>query len=662
VVRWHGLIPPRSGWLRLLTSPTSYLLTSSFVATLLAKAAVLRGLEDVGAWPLWLPGILAVDGLCFFGLAALLAAGEKSGRWVFFATVPLAILATAIALINAAHLGITGEQLTWEAVSLGLDRLGDLGAILAEQKHHANVLVGAAALAFAAVIPVARLARSRDDEATRTAAALARVHCASSVAAASALVWLLWPGSESPSVQRLRGNAALQTYAEWVMGHETSPESAPRFQRHGPRSLVDDAEVYALSTRNRPHVLIVVLESARFDHTSLAGEAARADTPHLLALARTGLHAPTTRAVVPHTTKSLFSILCGRLPLLQLTNLEISEDLDVECLPMLLARAGYRTGFFQSAVGQFEDRPRLVRQLGFEHFEAWEDIGGEPLGYLASDDHSLVAAVSRWIDGMEKPREPFIAVVLTSAAHHPYRLPSDVADRSRLDGSPMESDAERYARLMESADRMLGSLVQELAERRLREDTIIIVAGDHGEGFGAKGVRQHDNNFYEEGLRVPLVFAGPGVPTDEVEGNASLVDLTPTVLELLGVTLTTDAADDNFGQSLLGASPSGPRWFACWYPKHCQGFVEGSDKILHIPGSETLRFDLLTDPQEHHPRPPTPEQEARLTHLHRVVRAHQAPRQRPMLGEVTGYGRWQCAPGKPCVHPESSQDHHEAPH
>ena len=195
---------------------------------------------------------------------------------------------------------------------------------------------------------------------------------------------------------------------------------------------------------------------------------------------------------------------------------EYSANFVSQCLPAVLRTAGYRTGFFQSARGIFEQRPRLAANMGYEDFAAWEDIQGEELGYLASDDESLVAPIANWID-RQPSDQPFFITALTSAAHHPYRLSTRARARAEKSGAPVETDEDRYARLVEAEDELLGALLEIVETRALRDRTIFVVAGDHGEGFGDKGVKQHDNNFYQEGLRVPVVFAGPGVPKAEID-------------------------------------------------------------------------------------------------------------------------------------------------
>src|SRR5690606_21664286 len=182
---------------------------------------------------------------------------------------------------------------------------------------------------------------------------------------------LLAPRPDAVPVERLGRSAALATYLG-LLADEGRPAS---FAGHAPARPVDDEAVRALAARpGRPNVLVVVLESTRRDVTSLAGGPAA--TPALAALAARGTEVVAARAVLPHTTKSLWSLLCGRLPLMQLALYETSATTQVQCLPHIATAAGCRTAFLQSSLGAFEDRPRLIANLGFASFAAWEDIGG----------------------------------------------------------------------------------------------------------------------------------------------------------------------------------------------------------------------------------------------------------------------------------------------
>jgi arylsulfatase A-like enzyme len=70
----------------------------------------------------------------------------------------------------------------------------------------------------------------------------------------------------------------------------------------------------------------------------------------------------------------------------------------------------------------------------------------------------------------------------------------------------------------------------------LSDSTVLVVTADHGEEFWEHGRLEHARTFYEEVMRVPLVIVAPGYGTGRVvETQVGLVDLFPTVLDLLAV-------------------------------------------------------------------------------------------------------------------------------
>ena len=149
----------------------------------------------------------------------------------------------------------------------------------------------------------------------------------------------------------------------------------------------------------------------------------------------------------------------------------------------------------------------MVSNLGFGAFAAWEDIRGQRLGYLASDDESLMQPLEQFISAVTD--QPFAVVLLTSATHHFYQLSDASSDRAAAANRSSVTREDRYERLVETADVLLARLLDLLDARTLTSDTLVIVLGDHGEGFGDQGVRQHDSNYFEEGLNVPWVMVGP---------------------------------------------------------------------------------------------------------------------------------------------------------
>lgn len=665
-VQWRDALPPRWGWLRLIASPSSYILLVGLVLVIWAKGRAVFALEGVGDKPYMLLWATAPDVIVHVGLAMLFALGEARVRWLMAVTIPLAVVTLALAFFNAAYLNIAGEQLSWEAIQYGIESWDALMGIISEHVETMGWPKLVLGLVFAAGVPlgIRKLIVYRTGEWSTATHSRHRAHCAGVALGVAVALWLALPDPSALTVRQLGGNATVRTYWAWLTDDDAAIEQTEGVEFMGfvPPLLAEPDAIADLAAGDPPNIVVIILESTRFDHTSVPGSPAVVDTPNIAALAARGTSVARARAVVPHTTKSVFSMLCGRMPTMQRVPVEVAETIVVDCLPAIVGRAGYQTAFFQSALGAFEHRPRLVALMGFDHYEAWEDIGGQPLGYLSSDDETLGPAFDSWLDAQDID-QPFMSVVLTSAPHHPYRLPPVVEERASASGAPTGTDAERFARLVEAEDILIGEILAALESRDLTSDTIVVVAGDHGEGFGAKGVRQHDNNFYEEGLHVPLVFAGPGVPNRVVDGNASLVDVTPTLMGLLGVPIAEVSREVIDGYDLLaGPVPDVPRWFGCYYEGRCRGFVLGDRKVVHIPQRRVaFYFDLAADPDELDARPLSEQLTGMLPALHRAIDSRITRRWPLDLGQTRSYGLWRCDAGERCRHPKSPEMFFEQP-
>ncbi len=111
-----------------------------------------------------------------------------------------------------------------------------------------------------------------------------------------------------------------------------------------------------------------------------------------------------------------------------------------------------------------------------------------------------------------------------------------------LTGKPESDDEKRaylnfYGNLMRSSDNYVVEVLDRLEKHDLLDDTLIIRTSDHGEmGLSHGGLRQKNFNFYEETLKVPLVYSNPKMFPRPVTSDAlvSHVDLLPTLATLAG--------------------------------------------------------------------------------------------------------------------------------
>lgn len=133
---------------------------------------------------------------------------------------------------------------------------------------------------------------------------------------------------------------------------------------------------------------------------------------------------------------------------------------------------------------------------------------------------------------------PWFLMVNMPNSHRPYPNsdkvkidvdPQDVELPQFLpDSPPVRKDWAEYLAGIEVVDAIVGRTIESLQKSGEQDNTIIIYYSDHGPTF------QHGKmTLYDLGLRVPLIFAGPGIQTGSTSALASGVDLLPTLIELL---------------------------------------------------------------------------------------------------------------------------------
>lgn len=393
-----------------------------------------------------------------------------------------------------------------------------------------------------------------------------------------------------PFAQRRVETRGLQRNAVTALVATSFPRLAPRaasedwrFSPFGARDS-EDLRRYrgAMTGRN---VAIVILESTAAQYLASYG-AASDPTPNLTALARQAITFEHAYAVYPESIKGLFALLCSRWPALDVS---VASHAAAPCdaLPGLLGRAGYRTSLFHAGRFRYLGMDELLTRQGFHTLEDAGAIGGNVKSSFGVDEPAVVHRMLSWIDGLPAGQK-FLLVYSPVAGHHPYASP---------DAGPFDVSDElgMYKNALHYGDRSLGALFDGLRTRGLDSRTLIVVFGDHGEAFG-----QHDGNYghsifiYEENVRVPLVIAPPGAAPVKVRRVASVIDITPTILDLLGL----PAAPGHEGTSLLEPRERLALFFTD-YTLGWLGLRDGCWKFLYEVESRRPRlFDVCADPAE----------------------------------------------------------------
>lgn len=343
------------------------------------------------------------------------------------------------------------------------------------------------------------------------------------------------------------------------------------------------------------NVLIVSLDTTRADRIGCYGYAG-ALTPGLDALAKEGVLFERAYATVPLTLPSHAALLTGRYSPENGVHLNGKNRLahDVPTLGQLLQRAGYATGAFVGAVVLY-GRTGLNR--GFDVYD--DDMaGGERHGHeshLMRKGEIVVDSALSWLQ--RRANSPFFCWVHLYDPHAPFEGFNELFE-NRFRDRPYDGD-------IAYADLQVTRLMNFLKERGIYDRTLVIVVGDHGEGFGEHEELEHGFLLYDSTLRVPLIMkpADAAARGQRISTPVSLVDLFPTVLAAAKQPVPKEISGIDLSSGLQGkaiaAHPCCSETMACyesfrWAP--LASVVAGDWK--YVSCSQPELYNLASDPGE----------------------------------------------------------------
>jgi len=297
----------------------------------------------------------------------------------------------------------------------------------------------------------------------------------------------------------------------------------------------------------RPSFLFILVDTLRSDHLSAYGYE-RETSPALSRLAEAGVRFDRAYAPAPWTKPSVASMFTGQYPHRHGLNF-VLEALPPEAVTLAerLSGAGYATA---GAVSHVFVAGRNGLDQGFARYDAAE-AGGH--------SHVSTTGVTRRAKKLlaSFAGEPFFLFVHYFDPHYEYRRHPEFAFAAesvgrlrggedihalRAMGADLAPDEVRFLRdvydeEIRFTDAGIGALLGELDDLSLADDTIVIVAADHGEEFFERGWLGHTRTVHEEVIRVPLVIRIPGgdARARVVATPVSLVSLAPTILDFAGI-------------------------------------------------------------------------------------------------------------------------------
>ena len=380
------------------------------------------------------------------------------------------------------------------------------------------------------------------------------------------------------------------------------------------------------------HVFLISLDTVSAEHCSVYGYE-KPTTPFLEELGARG--AVFERHVVNsnNTLKSHGAIFTGMLPPAHNAYDKGEEERrrlasEYETLAERFRDAGYATAGFATHAAWLSEA--FGMNQGFEHFESeWRDAPSNTNAFLewydaAQPERSFVFLhyFDAHSDGSEPGDQPYEAppeLIERFAGPRPADFTGSCVDRTgkQFHGSQAlsilanpwrEVTPEHLAYLRGTYDAGLAqldadmrTLFDELEQRGLLDEALVVVTSDHGEEF-----KQHQGllhqQFYDEVMRVPLIVTLPG---NHAPGRARIdeptrsIDLAPTMLELAGLEPLVLAQGRSFADALVNGTPI-PYGDTLFEYLILRARDEDGEYKTHGDPSQKLFFDLDADPGEQH--------------------------------------------------------------
>ena len=317
----------------------------------------------------------------------------------------------------------------------------------------------------------------------------------------------------------------------------------------------------------RPNVVLITIDTLRADRLG------RGFTTHIERLKARGTSYTNVRTTAPLTLPAHVSIMTGQPPYVHGAR---ENGMVFEGKQPTIARrfrdAGYRTGAF---VGAYVLNRRFGLADGFETYD--DDV---PRDVNRADRLEAERPASQVIDAALKwlptASTPYFMWVHVYDPHAPYEPPAAYV---------AHPTASAYDREVAYADAQIGRLLD--AIDAAGTNTVVAVAGDHGESLGEHGEQTHGMLAYDSTLRVPLIVAGVGVQGGSDNAARSVTELAPMLLEAAGLQPLGPRHTDVYAESRY---PRRAGW-------HALGVLADLQWKL-IASSEFELYDLRVDPAE----------------------------------------------------------------
>lgn len=303
----------------------------------------------------------------------------------------------------------------------------------------------------------------------------------------------------------------------------------------------------------RPNILIIVADDMNYDSPGFMGGVAPDVTPNLDHLASEGFVFKNAFSTVSVCQPSRQSMLSGLIPHNYGSAGFFPMSEGTPTLPSLLGDAGYLTGIIHKMHHML---PKESFNWAYEN----EELGlTDPDGVVGRDPEAIAGALHQFIEIADENNQPFFMVVNSADPHRPFhgdpihtgswywgneavdiKEPSRVYEPEEVVVPPflpdlpgIRKDLAKYASSVRRLDDTVGGCLQVLNNLNKNNSTLVIFVSDNGMPLPFAKF-----DCYLGSNRTPLIIEWPELiketKTDD-KHLVSLMDITPTVLELAGL-------------------------------------------------------------------------------------------------------------------------------
>ncbi|KAJ5212442.1 Alkaline phosphatase-like alpha/beta/alpha [Penicillium cinerascens] len=299
-----------------------------------------------------------------------------------------------------------------------------------------------------------------------------------------------------------------------------------------------------------------------------------------------GLSARNAYTTSTYTLKSLEGTLCGVSPLVADLNREFEHHIYQPCssqvFDMLTRQAEitnqtdnftlwpWHSIWMQFVTETYDNQDKLMPKLGYFDKQTKETIEDpdakhfplktEEVNYYGYADTELKEYIRDAIDDAESNHERLFLTHLTGTTHHPWGLPNNTYEQIMGSNKGHNEDLNRYLNTIGFVDGWLQTILDILEEKGVADETLLVMAGDHGLSLPNDGGITPYDNPHVGNFEVPIVFAHPKLPPIEVKAPVSSIQIVPSIIDLLiesrslpkdSISVASDIRSLYEGQSLI---------------------------------------------------------------------------------------------------------------